>query len=48
VNVAYERTALDPSANEHVKELGNADRQGGREWGTAINDYLAKQKDVSR
>ena len=44
VNVAYERTALDPSANEHVKELGNADRQGGREWGTAINDYLAKQK----
>jgi hypothetical protein len=48
VNVAYERTALDPGANEHVKELGNADRQGGREWGTAINDYLAKQKDVSR
>jgi hypothetical protein len=48
VNVAYERTALDPRANEHVKELGNADRQGGREWGTAINDYLAKQKNVSR
>ena len=48
VNVAYERTALDPGANEHVQELDNADRQSGKEWGTAINDYLAKQKDVSR
>jgi hypothetical protein len=48
VNVAYERTALDPGANEHVKELGNADREGGKQWGTAINDYLAKQKSVSR
>ena len=48
VNVAYERTALDPGANAHVQELGNADRQGGKEWGTAVNDYLAKQKDVSR
>jgi hypothetical protein len=44
VNVAYERTALNPEANEHVKELGNSDRENGKEWGTAINDYLAKQK----
>jgi hypothetical protein len=44
VNVAYERTALNPAANEHVQELGNADRASGKEWGTAINDYLAKQK----
>ncbi len=44
VNVAYERTALDPGANEHVKELGNADREGGKQWGTAINDYLATGK----
>jgi hypothetical protein len=44
VNVAYERTALDPAANEHVKEMGDADRESGKEWGTAINDYLAKQK----
>jgi len=43
VNVAYERTALHPGANEHVKELGAADRGNGKEWGTAINDYLAKQ-----
>jgi hypothetical protein len=44
VNVAYERTALNPKANEHVKELGNSDRESGKEWGTAINDYLAKRK----
>jgi hypothetical protein len=44
VNVAYERTALKPQANEHVRELGNADRENGKEWGTAVNDYLAKQK----
>jgi hypothetical protein len=44
VNVAYERTALDPSANQHVKELGEADRESGKEWGTSINDYLAKRK----
>ena len=44
VNVAYERTALNSEANEHVKELGNSDRESGKEWGTAINDYLAKQK----
>jgi hypothetical protein len=44
VNVAYERTALNPAANEHVQELGNTDRASGKEWGTAINDYLAKQK----
>jgi hypothetical protein len=44
VNVAYERTALKPEASEHVREMGNADRENGKEWGTAVNDYLAKQK----
>ncbi len=44
VSVAYERTALNPEANEHVKELGNSDRESKKEWGTAINDYLAKRK----
>jgi len=43
VNVAYERTALNPEANEHVKEMGDGDRKSGKEWGTAINDYLAKR-----
>jgi hypothetical protein len=44
VQVAYERTALNPEANERVKEMGDSDRNGGKEWGTAINEYLAKQK----
>ena len=43
VNVAYQRTALDPEANEHVRELGIADRESGKEWAAAINDYLAQK-----
>src|ERR1700690_1913232 len=34
VNVAYERTALTPDANQHVLEAGNSDRNSGNEWGT--------------
>ena len=48
VNVAYERTALNPDANQRVKEMGDADRDSGKEWGTAINNYLAKQKAAGR
>lgn len=44
VNVAYERTALSPEANDRVQEAGSADHNSGKEWGDAINDYLAKQK----
>jgi len=44
VNVAYERTALSPDGNKHVMEAGDSDRDSGKEWGTAINDYLEKQK----
>src|SRR5271167_1045373 len=29
VNVAYERTALSPEANEHVREMGESDRANG-------------------
>jgi hypothetical protein len=43
VNVAYERTALTPEANDHVREAGTADSKNGPEWGKQINDYLAKQ-----
>lgn len=42
VSVAYERTALSPEANDHVRELGNSDKDNGKEWGTAVNSYLAK------
>jgi hypothetical protein len=44
VKVAYERTALNADANEHVRRAGNADRDNGKEWGTVINEYLAKQR----
>jgi hypothetical protein len=43
VNVVYERTALNTKANEHVREAGNSDLKNGKEWGTAINNYLAKR-----
>jgi len=48
VRVAYERTALNPEANQRVKEMGDGDRNGGKEWGTAINEYLMKQKAAGR
>jgi hypothetical protein len=48
VNVAYERTALNPEANQHVKELGDSDRESGEEWSTAIQDCLVKQQGVTR
>lgn len=48
VDVSYERTALNADANDHVREAGNSDRNSGKEWGTAINDYLAKQQAAGR
>jgi len=48
MDVAYERTALNPQSNQHVKDMGDADRDSGKEWGTAISDYLAKQKAAGR
>lgn len=42
VNVTYERTALDPGANEHVHALGDHDRAAGADWEAAIRDYLHK------
>jgi hypothetical protein len=40
VQVAYERTALTPEANDHVREMGDADRNSGKEWQGAIEGYL--------
>jgi hypothetical protein len=42
VKVAYERTALDPRFNDHVKELGNQDRESAKKWETAIDTVLRK------
>jgi len=44
VDVVYERTALNPEANDHVQQLGASDRNNGTRWQKAINDYLEKQK----
>lgn len=43
VNVVYERTALIPEANEHVRRFADGDRRAQKEWEEQINGYLAKQ-----
>jgi hypothetical protein len=40
VQVVYERNALVPEANDHVREMGEADRNFGKEWQQAIDRYL--------
>lgn len=42
VDVVYERTALIPEANDHVKHFQDGDERAAKEWQDAINDYLAK------
>ena len=40
VNVVYTRTALTAEGNEHVSSMNEGDKQSGKEWEKAINDYL--------
>jgi len=40
VQVVYERTALASEANDHVREMGESDRNSGKEWQEAIDRYL--------
>ena len=42
VNVVYERTALIPEANDHVKHFQDGDERAGKEWQDAIDGYLLK------
>jgi hypothetical protein len=42
VTVVYERTALMPEANEHVRHFAKDDQGAGKEWEEAISGYLAK------
>jgi len=42
VTVVYERTALMPGANEHVRHFAKGDKRSGKEWGEAMNGYFAK------
>ena len=48
VSVVYERTALDPKANEHVRSMAAGDAKHSNEWETAINAYAAKLKTPSQ
>lgn len=42
VSVVYERTALDPSANEHVQRMGAHDGEQGAEWKAALEAYAKR------
>jgi hypothetical protein len=44
VTVVYARTALDPAANDHVKELGEHDSRSGKHWEAAIDEYLRNRR----
>jgi len=40
VEVHYDRTALTPEADAHVREMASQDRASGPEWEQQINQYL--------
>jgi hypothetical protein len=42
VAVEYERTALEPEANDRVETMAEHDRKSGPEWEEQINGWLAK------
>jgi hypothetical protein len=44
VEVTYTRTALDPSANEDVRALGESDRTSAPEWQKGIESALGLAK----
>jgi|SRR5271167_1866208 hypothetical protein len=44
VDVEYDRTALTPDADEHVRHMAEGDRQSGPDWEKQMNDYLATLK----
>jgi hypothetical protein len=44
VEVHYDRTALTPEANAHVREMARQDHEAGPEWQTQINQYLEKHR----
>ena len=44
VKVAYERTALSPEANDHVRQFAESDRKSGPHWQSDFDSYFAQQK----
>ena len=48
VHVTYARTAVNPEGDAHVAAMTEGDRGAGREWQTAIDQYLASRKGAGR
>ena len=44
VSVSYERTALNPAANEHLKLLARKDSEQAPEWQAALDAYASQVK----
>jgi hypothetical protein len=44
VKVAYERTALTSSLNDHIREMGKKDSQAAAEWQSSTEKYLMVAK----
>jgi len=44
VHVLYERTALDPAANAHIKALSETDARRGPDWKRAIEAASARDR----
>lgn len=42
VDVEYDRTALSPEADSHVRQMAEVDRSSGAEWEKSVNGYLKK------
>ncbi len=43
VAVEYDRTALKPEANDHVRQMAEHDGKSGPEWEEQINGWLGKE-----
>jgi hypothetical protein len=43
VEVTYERTALSPELNDHVRKQGSSDSRSADHWRAAIEDCLKKE-----
>ncbi len=44
VKVKYARTAVTAEGDEHVRTMSAGDRDAGRDWQQAIDEYLAARK----
>ncbi|MGB2636545.1 MAG: hypothetical protein WAM58_21625 [Candidatus Acidiferrum sp.] len=42
VEVEYDRTALSPEADSHVRHMAEGDRASGPDWEKQVNEYLER------